>query len=271
MRTPGWLRKWQLVTYGRIVTQYNSLLDAFRKAQDAAALTSTQVGTIGRNIETNRKTEQLELKRSSINILSAHAGQELLGKDTMEDFKTATDAAGSSIAVTPPVRQPRQPQANDQGRLVRFFEQAFEWEKMGYVFYPYFWGRMDRWADRMQLTDTDPLFEEFLRAGSARVLLSVRPGFEDAVMYYLLWDEPWLGGDLPSIGDPLYLPITEEIRQKTGGSQGEVPQGDPWEITVPTDQVYLRADDELPEWDWVGHTAALTALEQGDWVFKEKP
>jgi len=29
----------------------------------------------------------------------------------------------------------------------------------------------------------------------------------------------------------------------------EVPQGDPWEVRVPTNLVKLRADDQLPNWE----------------------
>jgi hypothetical protein len=270
IRSKGWLRKWQLETYTQIVQRYNDLMDAYHKAQTAAFLANAEVGTVGRNTDTNRKTEQIELKRNAINILSAHGGQELLGKDATTDFSAAQSVGGGAIVVAPPVREPNLTVSKPIGDLVRFFEQAFEWDKIGYVFYPYFWARMDRWAERLQLTDVDPLFEDFLRAGYARVLLPVRRGFEDSVMYYLLWDEPWNGGDLPAIGDPLYLPITEEIRQRTGAPGSETPQGDPWEITVPTDLIYLRKDDALPEWSWVGNDAKVAALETGSWVFKER-
>ena len=46
-----------------------------------------------------------------------------------------------------------------------------------YFFYPYFWGRKPLWVTKLLLDDTDPLFAEFLRAGEARAVVPVRPGF----------------------------------------------------------------------------------------------
>ena len=32
------------------------------------------------------------------------------------------------------------------GAVVAFFERAFEWENLMYTYYPYFWGRAQRWG-----------------------------------------------------------------------------------------------------------------------------
>ena len=32
-------------------------------------------------------------------------------------------------------------EALTEGRIIQFFEQAFEWNNVTYLFYPYFWGR----------------------------------------------------------------------------------------------------------------------------------
>lgn len=66
------------------------------------------------------------------------------------------------------------------GTRIRFFEHAFEWDQMQYVFYPYFWARPGGWADRFHARNMDPFLEEFLKAGYARVVVPVRPGFEAA-------------------------------------------------------------------------------------------
>ena len=57
-----------------------------------------------------------------------------------------------------------------------------------------------------------------------------------------------MGGPLPTISDPTYLPIAEEIAERSGKPMGEIPQGDPWDVTVPTALVKLRKDDNLPTW-----------------------
>ncbi len=67
-----------------------------------------------------------------------------------------------------------------EGPYVRFFEQAFEWEQMTWVTYPYFWGRKSQWEERVAFEDVDPMFNQFLKAGYCRVVVPVRPGFEGA-------------------------------------------------------------------------------------------
>ena len=71
-----------------------------------------------------------------------------------------------------------------QGPYVRFFEQAFEWEEMTWLTYPYYWGRKALWADRLtgvSISESDPVFQDFLQAGYCRAVAPVRPGFETAV------------------------------------------------------------------------------------------
>ncbi|MFP3693856.1 hypothetical protein, partial [Burkholderia sp. SIMBA_048] len=68
---------------------------------------------------------------------------------------------------------------------IKFMEQAFEWENLSYYLYPYYWGRKTNWNDLYQSDDTDPLFKAFLQSGMARVVATVRPGFEDAVQFYM--------------------------------------------------------------------------------------
>src|SRR5262249_15442111 len=105
--------------------------------------------------------------------------------------------------------------ADAQGRYARFFEQAFEWEQMMYFLYPYYWAAKQRWSSMVRAGDDDPLFLDFLKAGFARVVIAVRPGFESAVVHFLETGEIWNGGDLPPITGPLYLNIVEEVREAT--------------------------------------------------------
>ncbi len=133
--------------------------------------------------------------------------------------------------------------ARARGRLVRFLEQSFEWAQLSYVFYPYFWARMPEWIQLMDREDpSDPMFTEFLRAGSARVVLAVRPGHENAVLHFLATREPWLGGPSPVIGDPLFLPLYEEIRDAQDDVAGGTPSGEPWTFALPTSLVYLESE-----------------------------
>ena len=98
--------------------------------------------------------------------------------------------------------------ALDQGPIIQFFEQAFEWEQMTYFFYPYFWGRKKNWPTTVNLSDPDPLFQQFLTAGAARVVVPVPIAYVDDVLYLLqnphhatkLKDKVWGGGPTPIIG-----------------------------------------------------------------------
>jgi hypothetical protein len=117
-----------------------------------------------------------------------------------------------------------------------------------FFFYPYFWGRKPNWRQRALLEDVDPMFAEFLKAGAARIVVSVRPGFEQAVAHFLDTGEIWNGADLPPITSPLYVSIIEEIRERDEAPGAEVAQGDPWDVRVPTTLVRLRDKPSLPEW-----------------------
>lgn len=139
--------------------------------------------------------------------------------------------------------------AAEKARYIAFLEQAFEWDKLGWICYPYFWAAQDTWAQLAARDDpADPVFGAFLRAGAARVLLAVTPEFEQAVSHFLATGQPWNGGPLPVLGDPLYLPLHDEIRRAQDIPEGGVPVGDPWRFTVPTALRYLHGStDGLPQ------------------------
>jgi hypothetical protein len=118
---------------------------------------------------------------------------------------------------------------------------------MTWTYYPYFWGSKEDWVARSQRTDTDPDFAAFLSAGAARVLVPVRPGYEEALTYYLETGDVWNGGEAPVIDDELYVSIVDEMAAALDVSlDAAVPYGDPWEYTLPTSLVMLQADSTLP-------------------------
>ncbi|MCE4065220.1 hypothetical protein LXM63_08930 [Chryseobacterium gleum] len=121
--------------------------------------------------------------------------------------------------------------------LAKFMEQAFEWNIMDYTFYPYYWGDKKRWQEMYLSQNTDPLFRSFLQAGMARVIVTVKPGFEDAVQFFMSTGRIWNGGEVPVIGDPMYLSIVDELREPVG-----VKQGKPWITTLPTSLNILQED-----------------------------
>lgn len=120
---------------------------------------------------------------------------------------------------------------------------------MQYAFYPYFWSDYGRWEDKFKYDDPNYEFQQFMQAGSARVIVPVRLGYEEAVAHYLHTGEIWDGESPPQIGDPLYFSIINEIKERAGHSDNPpIPYGKSWEVRVPTSLVKLKADDELPKW-----------------------
>jgi hypothetical protein len=94
-----------------------------------------------------------------------------------------------------------------QGEVIKFLHQAIEWENMLYFLYPYFWSHTSRWEFKKYLEHPDFMHRAFLKSGAARVVLTVRPGFEADFVSFL---ETGTFDGLPA-GHP-YLTIAEEMQ-----------------------------------------------------------
>jgi hypothetical protein len=235
-RTDDLFAKWQLETYGIIASRWQKLMEDYQATLSEQAVQDVAAeGIHGTNPDANRQVERTELKRSAIALLAG---------------PTINMLGFNGLAVNnvePLYPRPDPEPAWQDGRIARFFEEAFEWENLNYFLYPYYWGRSDNWYDRVLAQDEDPLFAEFLRAGQARVVVPVRQGFEHDIRYFLRsGGKLWGGKPLPEIHDADYLSVAEEMKAAQHPEAG-VP-GEWWETIVPTNQVYLRADACLPTW-----------------------
>jgi hypothetical protein len=94
-----------------------------------------------------------------------------------------------------------------RGEQVKFLHQAIEWENMLYILYPYFWSHTSRWELKKYLNHPDFLHAAFLKSGSARVVLTVRPGYEREFVSFV---ETGSTSGLPG-GHP-YLTLAEEMQ-----------------------------------------------------------
>jgi hypothetical protein len=126
---------------------------------------------------------------------------------------------------------------DDYASFAKFIEQAFEWDIMSYNFYPYYWGNRDNWAQLYQYDNNDPLFRNFMQSGMARVIVTVRPGFEEAVRFYMQTGQIWNGGAVPVIEDKLFMSIVDELRAPTGQKEGKA-----WVTRLPTSLTILQAN-----------------------------
>jgi hypothetical protein len=117
---------------------------------------------------------------------------------------------------------------------------------------------MDGWKNTFPITDIDPQFTDFLRAGEARVIIPVHPAYNETLLHYMSTNEIWNGGNPPTLDDPLFISIVEELKSDTGGDiDEEIPVcatdagypclSDEWEIKLPTTLVYLQRDATLPD------------------------
>jgi hypothetical protein len=225
--------RWQMTTFATITSAYEGKLKEYREwlaRQDARARSEHD----GSNPLLNRGTEREELKKSAI---------EILANQHFDSFDAMTL---DPVNMYPQLDIPR---ARDEGRYVQFFEQAFEWHNMTYLFYPYFWNQKPNWVFVKHREDADPLFTKFLQAGYARVVVPVRDSYREALLHYLdsPWGEIWNGGEVPCPDDPLYVSIKDEFKEANGDFTSEEME-EAFEVTLPTSLVMLQPlKDGLPD------------------------
>lgn len=226
------LDEWKLKTFKAIMDAYAEKKAAYDSAAYQLKAQSGIIQIRGNNPLRNRDIEKNELKKGAIQLLRGKSWNET-------DF--------SSADYRPNLQHPDNYPYFDncksisEGKETLFFEHAFEWDQITYTLYPYFWGAKKRWTTLYTLEDNDPLFTAFLQAGMARVIVPVRPGFEDAVAHYMNTGQIWNGGEVPTLNDQegLFVSIYDEMRKPVG-----TPIGDPWEIKLPTNLVILQKNAE---------------------------
>ncbi|KZS47075.1 hypothetical protein AWU65_14640 [Paenibacillus glucanolyticus] len=243
--------EWQLKAYAAIMKAYKDALDDYNAQIDASQI-QAGIQIQGRNPDLNRKIEREELRKGALRLLTNDFAQTRVGgvwrlNEEFSSLSTGTFAF-PEIQIN---------EALVEGKIIQFFEQAFEWDNITYRFYPYFWGDKKRWMDIFPLTDTDPLFTDFLRAGAARVVIPVQLAYTETVLHYMATNEIWNGGNPPTIDDPLYISIIEEIKRDHGVDVSDIPVCSKdsetpclvkeWNIKLPTTLVYLQKDSELPD------------------------
>ncbi|HRO41883.1 MAG TPA: hypothetical protein PL009_03565 [Flavipsychrobacter sp.] len=214
------LEEWKVKTFNAIMGAYEAKLAEYNNAL-AEAKAQNGIGIKGTNPLINRTIEHTELKKQSIRLLSSCA---FMPSEAMKD-NMWYDYPDFDCC-----------EAISDGKYVQFVENCFEWPLMTYTFYPYFWSRKSKWKEIYQLDDTDTQFLEFLKAGYARVVVPVRPGFEEAALRYAADGTIWNGGSVPGINDPYYVSLIDEVRTAPGTVE------DTWELRVPTTLTILQND-----------------------------
>lgn len=229
---------WKIKAYNTLIEAYQAAYDKFKEAQKEinTAATEKEKDNQEKSAIFYRSTESNVLKHNCIAYLLQ--SYNALGKEMSVDDGQTMSSFGMKFG----------DDLDQYTALAKFMEQAFDWTIMDYTFYPYYWANKNRWQDLFLSEELNPLFRSFLQAGMARVIVTVKPGFEDAVQFFMNTGRIWNGGEVPVIGDPLYLSIVDEIRQPTG-----LPQGKFWITRRPTTLTILQAksaglevEDALP-------------------------
>ena len=229
-RTDNAYEQWQLKTHSVIVAGYQrqrtNYLDELSKYQAAVR---TQMA-LAHGFSRDSTMERQELKKAFLQLLMS------------EHF---TDVY---FPTPDPTAFPPDPEyVKKWGAVTAFFERAFEWEHLMYLYYPYFWGRKAKWGELILIQDLDPQFEAFLTAGAARVVVPVRPGFENALAHYHETGDVWMGEEIPDMFSEQYVSIIAEIKARND-DPGEEVCVEEWEVRLPTTLVMAREDNELPSW-----------------------
>lgn len=223
---PSYKTKWNQEIFNKIIKAYEEALVEYNNA----VTEENNKAVIIRDSNPNfyRQIENTVLRKNCISYMADRAAgsthgyglEGLTSGSTFGDYETVLSS-----------------QLDQYTAFVKFMEQAFEWENISYFLYPYYWGKKTNWTDLYQSENTDPIFRNFLQSGMARVVATVRPGFEDAVQFYLATGKIWNGGEVPVIGDELYLSIVDEMREPKGIKQGKA-----WLTRLPTTLNILQAE-----------------------------
>jgi hypothetical protein len=194
---PEYKLEWQLSVYDQVMEAYGKDLAAYEAA--LAEFEKGKQAKYRQNPFLLLQEMQEQLKQAAISYISCQFF------DAMDAMKHSVEPCGYP--------QPDLTEAQREGEFVRFFEQAFEWKFMNFIFYPYFWGRKCSWPDKFKEEADNMLFQRFLRAGYARVSVSVRVGFEGHVLYFLKTKKIWGQTGQPPVAGPDFVPIFQEIKE----------------------------------------------------------
>ncbi len=222
------INKWKTESFNNIIKAYEAAYAKFQ--EDQARLDAEQ-----KEKEAQLKERQDKFYRFMEHDVLKHNCIAYLLQDYLYTLGQETTNGADTRTTMDNFQVYLKDELDNYTALAKFMEQAFEWEIMDYTFYPYYWANRKSWQEFYLSESMDPLFRSFLQAGMARIIVTVRPGFEAAVQFFLETGLIWNGGSVPVIGDPMYMSIVDEMRQPTGEAQGKY-----WITRIPTTLTILQ-------------------------------
>ena len=170
--------EWQIKTYNSILDAYEKKKAAYDNAV-AEAKANSGVRIRGTNPSYNKQLIRSELKKQALYMMS-HC-------KFIDNVKVYGDGSVKNCC-----------EAFDKGQVIKFVDNIFEWGNITYSLYDYFYAKKEEWALLYNISDPDPLMNNFLRAGEARVIIPVAKGKEVAAMNFLTLGRPYVA-DLMSM------------------------------------------------------------------------
>lgn len=233
---------WQKATWAKLRAGYETALSAYN-ARLAELQSQEGIEIEGINPLEARRIQEDELKRAAISMITGQY---------FTHFSAILQSANMEARVD-------FDEAEAEGRYAKFFEECFEWERMEFTYYPYYWAPRSTWVERVLTSDPDPQFASFLKASFAKLRIAVRPDFEQALLHFFETGVVWKGGDLPPVTDQNHLGIMAEIHERRSEElhHERFTVGNPFDIVLPTTLVRLRPGNTLPTW---------SKAEDGTWV-----
>ncbi len=242
------LQNWKIKTYQSIIQGYERKKAAYDAAMSEASENVMGGGFVkGSNPAMNKGIIQNELKKGCLRwLFNDNTFPEQYNSWAVwyfspdNDWLTRSDSADTNIP-----QMFRDNTAILLNEKIKFAENCFEWDILTYQLLPYYYGATSRWRKLYNLTEDDPQMQAFMQAGSAKVIVPVRPGFEEQALHLLAngYSHPLsTGGMLPAINSDIYYSVMEEIweSRQNEADQTPTPVGEPFKIKVPTSLVVLQ-------------------------------
>lgn len=206
--TPESMAQWQMTAWQAL---HDAKRDAYYAQQQQYAQELEQL-TAKLNVDTLtlRREENDEIMKGVLKWLLG-TGFEFMPADVQAVFSAAggdlvhgVTFTGNDLGVSPSMWTTMY----QYEEMVKFVNEAIEWESVLYFLYSYFWDVPVSWEFIRQIEHPDSTRQAFLRSGSARVVLPVRKGYEQAWLSFVELGD--FGQQLPP--DHPYMTIAQEIQ-----------------------------------------------------------
>ncbi len=216
-------KRWQLDTYNRIIEAYQDQLAEYENALEMQEGNPNKRRRRSNPLK-NKEIIKRDLKLSCINMLTVPFGIGISEQHYLVDHLPPHIIQG--------------PKLEEHGRLIKFLENAIEWELMAYTLYPYYYNHEKLWFWKMNIEGgNDPLFENFLRSGMAELRVPIRKGYENAFLYFIETGEVWQAPKFVlGFANHAHVSIDNELAT----AENEITIEETWKTKIPTSLTILQ-------------------------------